>query len=114
MTRQEAIETIKIAISQVEWEYPMDYAIAFDMAIEALNQQEIIRCNRCKHYEGVHNVQGHAPCLFWRIGSVMWNEFCSRFEEAEDVHGMKIMGNEKEEDGELNDSKRTEGKTQRV
>lgn len=39
MTNEEAIETIKMAISQVEWEYPLDYAAAFDMAIEALKKQ---------------------------------------------------------------------------
>ena len=39
MTNEEAIETIKTAISQVEWEYPLDYAAAFDMAIEALKKQ---------------------------------------------------------------------------
>ena len=36
MTNQEAIDTIKTAIAQVEWVYPMDYAAAFDMAVEAL------------------------------------------------------------------------------
>lgn len=36
MTHQEAIETIKIAIAEVEWYYPMEYAIAFESAIEAL------------------------------------------------------------------------------
>lgn len=36
MTNQEAIEIIKTAIAEVEWEYPMDYAAAFDMAVEAL------------------------------------------------------------------------------
>jgi len=36
MTNQEAIEIIKTAIAQVEWDYPMDYAAAFDMAIKAL------------------------------------------------------------------------------
>ena len=49
MTKEEAIETIRKAIAHVEWEYPMDYAVAFDMAVEALNQQEIIRCKDCKH-----------------------------------------------------------------
>ena len=39
MTPQEAIETIKIAIAEVEWNYPMDYSIAFEMAIEALEKQ---------------------------------------------------------------------------
>lgn len=39
MTKDEAIETIKTAIAEVEWEYPMNYAAAFDMAIEALEKQ---------------------------------------------------------------------------
>lgn len=39
MTPQEAIKTIKIAIAEVEWNYPMDYAIAFEKAIEALEKQ---------------------------------------------------------------------------
>jgi hypothetical protein len=39
MTPQEAIETIKIAQAEVEWEYPMKYAAAFDEAIKALERQ---------------------------------------------------------------------------
>ena len=39
MTFKEAIKTIQIAIAEVEWEYPMDYAIAFETAIEALEKQ---------------------------------------------------------------------------
>lgn len=40
MTPEEkAIKTIRIAQAEVEWEYPMDYAAAFDMAIEALEKQ---------------------------------------------------------------------------
>ena len=39
MTPHEAIETIKIAISEVEWNYPMNYSVAFEMAIEALEKQ---------------------------------------------------------------------------
>ena len=42
MTREEAIEIIKIARAEVEWEYPMDYAAAFDKAIEALEQEPIL------------------------------------------------------------------------
>ena len=41
MTNREAIEVIKLAQAQVEWEYPMDYAAAFDMAISALQEQEL-------------------------------------------------------------------------
>ena len=39
MTPQEAIETIKVAIAEVEWNYPMDYTVAFEEAIMALEKQ---------------------------------------------------------------------------
>ena len=39
MTNKEAIETINIAMAEVEWNYPMDYAVAFEMAIDALEKQ---------------------------------------------------------------------------
>ena len=39
MTPNEAIETIKVAIADVEWNYPLDYSIAFETAIEALEKQ---------------------------------------------------------------------------
>ena len=40
MTDRKAIETIKIAIAEVEWEYPMEYAVAFDRAISALEERQ--------------------------------------------------------------------------
>ena len=40
MTNREAIEVIKLAQAQIEWEYPMDYAVAFDMAISALQEKD--------------------------------------------------------------------------
>ena len=39
MKPQEAIRIMKIAISEVEWEYPMDYPVAFEEAIKALEKQ---------------------------------------------------------------------------
>ena len=39
MTNEEAMKTIKIAIAEVEWNYPMDYVIAFETAISALEKQ---------------------------------------------------------------------------
>lgn len=39
MTNEEAIKIIEIAIADVEWNYPMDYAIAFENAISALEKQ---------------------------------------------------------------------------
>ena len=53
MTNQEAIETIKIAIAEVEWNYPMDYSIAFDMAIDALEKEKIYKSTLFKISETV-------------------------------------------------------------
>ena len=39
MKPEEAIETIKVAIAEVEWNYPMDYTVAFEEAIKALEKQ---------------------------------------------------------------------------
>ena len=39
MTYEEAIKTIKLAVAEVEWNYPMDYAVAFEIAISALEKQ---------------------------------------------------------------------------
>jgi len=36
MTNEEAIKIIELAIAEVEWNYPVDYAAAFNKAIEAL------------------------------------------------------------------------------
>ena len=36
MTAEEAIKTIQVAIAEVEWNYPMNYAQAFETAINAL------------------------------------------------------------------------------
>ena len=39
MTNEEAISTIKIAIAEVEWNYPMNYAVAFETTFSALEKQ---------------------------------------------------------------------------
>ena len=38
------------------------------------------KCNQCKYYEGVHNIQGHAPCSYHNSGGVLWDWYCSQFE----------------------------------
>ena len=40
MNIKEAIELTKIAIAEVEWDYPMDYAIAFETLIEEVEKKE--------------------------------------------------------------------------
>ena len=44
MTNEEAIKTIEIAIAEVEWNYPMDYAIAFENAISVAKMYLNIEC----------------------------------------------------------------------
>ena len=43
MTTQEAIKIIEVAIAEVEWNYPLDYATAFEKAIEALKVVEALK-----------------------------------------------------------------------
>jgi hypothetical protein len=45
MNIDEAIKTIETARAEVEWEYPLDYAAAFDVALRALKKQkELAEC----------------------------------------------------------------------
>ena len=39
MTLGEAIKTLELAKAEVEWDYPMDYAVAIDEAIKAIEKQ---------------------------------------------------------------------------
>jgi len=39
MTNEEALQIIDTAIAEVEWEYPMEYAVAFELAKKALEKQ---------------------------------------------------------------------------
>lgn len=39
MTTQGAIETLKLIQGQIEWDYPMEYAVAVDIAVDALEKQ---------------------------------------------------------------------------
>ena len=60
MTPKEAIETIKIAIAEVEWNYPINYAAAFEIAIEALEKQIPKKpLNKTMEYNGDY---GECPC----------------------------------------------------
>ena len=39
MTPEEVIKTLEVAKAEVEWNYPMDYAVAIDEAIKAMEKQ---------------------------------------------------------------------------
>lgn len=42
MTRKELIDTLEIAKAEVEWNYPMNYYLAIDQAIEYIQAYESI------------------------------------------------------------------------
>ena len=39
MNLKEVIKTLELAKAEVEWDYPMDYAVAIDEAIKAIDKQ---------------------------------------------------------------------------
>ena len=39
MTPEEVIKTLEVAKVEIEWNYPMDYAVAIDEAIKAVEKQ---------------------------------------------------------------------------
>lgn len=52
MTPEEAIGIVRCAIGEVEWSYPIDYAEAIEVAIEALEKQipkKVIPFKRMAH-----------------------------------------------------------------
>ena len=63
MTNEEAISTIKIAMAEVEWYYPMKYAEAFEAAISALEKQIPKKPKRVdKNYVFDGNWKTICPC----------------------------------------------------
>lgn len=80
MTSKEAIETINIAIAEVEWDYPMDYTVAFEEAIEALEKQ-MHNCEDCRHADCVQN-NHMIYCL--EHSCVMSSDNCCRDWSGED------------------------------
>lgn len=87
MTNQEAIDIIKTAIAEVEWEYPMDYAAAFDLAVKALEKQDdpdrvkVVRCRDCRFWfaNNTEEVDASGMCLnlngYQTITDMNW--FCA-------------------------------------
>ena len=91
MTNQEAISAIETAKGECEWNAPLDYQIAFDIAIRALRKQipqrpilihsdgeEEYLCPVCKKPFGYC----HAYCAYCGQ-SLDWSEFVKKWEENE-------------------------------
>lgn len=43
MSNQEAVALLTVAKAEVEWEYPLDYQLAFDKAIGVLNKWQQLK-----------------------------------------------------------------------
>ena len=43
MTEKDAIKTIELAMRRVEWDYPLDFAAAFDVALKNIKAVEKIK-----------------------------------------------------------------------
>lgn len=85
MADMEKVEKVVKGLEQFKaagWTGLNDYYLPIVAdALDILKAQghKTAQCNKCEFYDGVHNVRGHAPCSFWNIGGVMWNDYCSRF-----------------------------------
>jgi NADH pyrophosphatase NudC (nudix superfamily) len=84
MTPEEAITILKIAKTEVEWNYPLDYAVAIATAIEALEKQipkkpislgedidrDVGQCPNCKEiidtYEDYKYCSDCGQAIDWR------------------------------------------------
>lgn len=83
MTPNEAIETIKIAIADVEWNYPLDYSIAFETAIEALEKQ--IPKKPHKNYEKLNVKWCECGCYLGELKNEQ--KYCKNCGQAIDWSG---------------------------
>ena len=74
MTTQEAIDTIRTAIAQEEWDYPLDYAAAFDMAIGALEKMETVEPTPGGR-DDIEGIYWHT-CPECHADIAMWDRYC--------------------------------------
>ena len=85
MTPEEAIKTIQVAIAEVEWEYPLDYSVAFETAIEALEKQ-IPKCERKRYIYTIPDIPpslnkyaGRENVWAYRADKKQWQALCAAY-----------------------------------
>lgn len=74
MTNTEAIETLKVARAEVEWEYPIGIAAAIDLAISALERERWISVEE-RSPEPKYAVLGYAP-RYGNIFALYYDSVC--------------------------------------
>ncbi len=87
MTNEEAIKTIEVAIAEVEWNYPLYYAEAFEVAIEALRTQTAA-VERLAAYEDT----GLEPCDYSAMRAVMDQADKAKKDLSELIHIVGAAG----------------------
>ena len=78
MKPEEAIKTIKVALAEVEWDYPMDYTVAFEEAIEALEKADKYRWHDLrKNPDDLPEADGNSESeyVLAMIGTPEWNSW---------------------------------------
>ena len=67
MTNAEAITALEMMQAQIEWDYPMEYAVAIDMAIEAIKEKEKMSDNEVLRHmeEKLKEVMGEKEYALW-------------------------------------------------
>lgn len=79
MNLKEVIKTLELAKAEVEWDYPMDYAVAIDEAIEAVDKQipkkaelegEYYVCSVCGVYQ--ETSEGNPPYCINCGQRILW------------------------------------------
>ena len=90
MTNKEAIETINIAMAEVEWDYPMDYTVAFEMAVDALEKMKELE----KGLEDLEDTLNDAYTLNdFCLNIVIFNHSMSECECMAESFSPKVMQN---------------------
>lgn len=90
MTNEDAIKTINIAAAEVEWNYPMDYAIAFEMAIDAIEKMKELE----KGLEDLEDTLNDAYTLNdFCLNKVILNQSMSECECIAEPFSLKVMQN---------------------
>lgn len=81
MTPKEAIQIIEQAKAEIEWNYPMDYEVAFDLAVKALKRQISKRPKSYNITEDCFDYQ--CPECHMAYGRSTWRvNFCPRCGQA--------------------------------
>ena len=90
MEPTEAIKTIEIAIAEVEWNYPMDYTVAFEAAVDALEKMKELE----KGLEDLEDTLNDAYTLNdFCLNKVILNQQMSECECIAESFSLKAMQN---------------------